>query len=210
MGINFKAINDANATSLVPSFIKLYEQIEQIPDNEYKLGYVQKFDRIGYMVFPRFLKEHNYNDILEFKERIPQLASVVRLLHTEPYLQLPEFDGAYFKRFGVHKDCGKKFKPSTSINWPLINCNSSSVTSWYKLESGEPHETDVYIDADHCEVTQIESTSLIDGEPVLFRVDEWHAIDNYTPDKRVIAGWHFDEKYSWDDACEIMTNLGVI
>ena len=207
---NFYKIKDSKFSQLTDTFISLYNNILEYPQDKMRKGIVKPLPRIGYMVYEKYLKENGYDDILDISAHVKELLPVVRLLHTEPYLELPEFDYAKFTRFGIHKDSGANFNPSASINWPLINCDENSITKWYNITSGEPIVGPVYTDADHCEVEEVESTSLINNQPVLFRVDQFHSVDNYTEKKRVIAAWHFKEEVSWDRAVDIMRELNAL
>jgi hypothetical protein len=204
---NFHNIKNKRFSDITESFIKLYNEILLLPEETMEKDYVISMSQIGYVVYYKYLEENGYDDILAIYNEVDALWHGVRLFHTEPYLTSPEFNN---DRFGIHKDTGDGYNPSAAINWPLINCNKNSVTKWYKIINGEPIITQNYIYADHCEVEEVQSTSLMDNNPMLFRIDVFHSMDNKSNKKRVLASWPFKEGVSWKNSVKIMQNLHLI
>lgn len=201
--MNLYSIKSFQVSSLTKILIKLYKQVQKIPERDYKKGYLTKMSRIGYMVFPYFLKKHQYIKLLEFQKQHFHLSPVIRFLHTKPHLNLPEFENKPFNRFGIHIDSDENSStPSSSLNWPLINCNNKSTIYWHKLVSGQPKTAYNYTDADHCETRVIDQAVLYNGQPALIRVNRWHSVENNTQKKRVLAAIHFKHYMIWEDAVD--------
>jgi hypothetical protein len=91
---------------------------------------------------------------------------------------------------------------NATINFPLLNCDEGSTTTWYKLKDGQVIDTGYLSRTDKADV--IQQAHLKDRECNLMRMDRWHSVHNNTGERRVIANWDFHHFVPWDDAIEIL------
>ena len=86
-----------------------------------------------------------------------------------------------------------------AINFPLINCNHETTTKWLRLISVNPQINKYLSRGDNCNFEEIESTFLIDNEPNIISLEQWHSVINKSQKLRVIANIDFQWHMSWDD-----------
>lgn len=108
---------------------------------------------------------------------------------------------------------GGGFMPA-AVNFPLLGCNDSVKTQWWRIKSGQPAytinkggEINSYVTANsslqskECELELIDEVSMQDRKPVLFRTSRWHSAVNNTGNIRIMAGIIFKPTMIWEDIC---------
>jgi len=209
---------------VVPALTDVFHILEE--ETKIESEYVTEINSCGYWVDLKFYSELGYTALDELYDAVPWLHNKIKYFLTDPtmpietnekekrndddfdYLQSPVMD-----RFSVHMHrVSDKFgyksmqrqNSNATINFPLINCDERSVTSWYKLLEGEPFENGFISRVEDCEFELLETTSLHTGQPNILRTDRWHDIINHTGKKRVIANWDFWHYVLWDDIPDII------
>jgi len=97
----------------------------------------------------------------------------------------------------IHIDKVNGKQAYAAIIFPLINANTKTITSWYKLKKGELEESSNAIWIDDSKPHKLESvckTSFLDNVPVLCRVNQLHNANNPTNKVRVMVAWFIEQK----------------
>jgi hypothetical protein len=93
--------------------------------------------------------------------------------------------------YSLHRDRFEGKLVEKSLIFPLINCNSQTITSWYKIHKGELEHrsnaefldyTKPYIIEKLCE------TYLIDNQPTIINTQVFHQATNLSGSVRLIVG----------------------
>lgn len=98
-------------------------------------------------------------------------------------------------QYALHRDRFNGNLTSKSLIFPLINCNSQTITAWYKIHKGE---LDYRSNADFLDYTKpyiIEKlceTSLIDNQPTIINTELFHQVTNLSKSVRLIVGVYLD------------------
>lgn len=199
-----------------------------LEDNNINDDRVLNMNYCGYIVKLDFFNELQLNDVINFHKGIPFLKEAIVYFKTDPNLKLSSINTEGLKiknnnlnlndeiefstesnvldRFSKHlhklNGTSKEITHNNTcgaINFPLINCNKDTVTSWYRLISGSPQVKDYLSRGDNCKFELIESTCLYDNQPNIIRTEQWHNVLNKSNKMRVIANIDFRWHMTWDD-----------
>lgn len=141
------------------------------------------------------LKIDNSQNILDTNELLPYLSDYIMVVTM--------FPKHYVK---PHIDKSDNY---AAINFPFLNCNNSTVTTFYEHPN---NETRYQFRPDYGPTArQLLDTELLnpvyafslDDTPVLFHTNKPHSVINNSDSLRVMISWRFKENVSWNDAKQL-------
>lgn len=168
----------------------------------------------GHVVKLDYFLDRGYRGIEEMNNDVPWLKPRIIFYETDPNLKISdavgddkEYGAEFLDHYSVHmhriENSIAIHNTNATVNFPLLNCNEGSTTTWYKLTDGIISQTDYLTRTDETSVEVIEEAHLRDRECSLMRMDRWHSVRNETGKRRVIANWDFCHYVPWDDAVEL-------
>lgn len=168
-----------NLEEYCPLLRKLYYHIESNHECEFI-----RITHRGYSVDIRYVLDYKeFNQIFELTYLYPYSREVpnrIRFMINND-------------RWPIHKDKNLGLPAQKSLIFPLINCNEKTVTTWHELIIGDIYEKSNAIFVKEPYLTKIiHQESFIDNTPIIINVSEWHSADNYSNEKRVMAGLFID------------------
>ena len=177
--------------------------------------FVHKLNYCGHVVKLQYFLNLGYKNIEDFFGSISWLKPRIIFYETDPNIKISEVEGddkeygaEFLDHYSIHlhrvENAIAINNTNATINFPLLNCNEDSTTSWYKLKDGQILDTGYLSRTEDSSVELIEETNLKDRQCNLMRMDRWHSVKNNTGKRRVIANWDFHHYVPWDDAVELL------
>jgi len=210
------------ATNIHPLDTELLSDVFVELNNEYltkglntESKFVRSLNYCGFIVQLEYFLQNNCKAIGKLSETIPWLSQRIIFYETDPNLKISEavgddrdYGAEYLDKYSVHlhrvENAIAVNNTNATLNFPLLNCNEQSVTTWYKMTKGTAVDMGYLSRTDECNVEIIQETSLYDGQCSLMRLDRWHSVKNNSGKRRVIANWDFKYFVPWDDAVDIL------
>ena len=113
--------------------------------------------------------------------------------------------------FPVHVDGAPNECNAASINWPIINCDSSSMTCWYRVDKPKYYVVDgSYFLRDECDKVPLYETFFHSDSKTafLFRSDVNHSVINMGIQTRIMVKW-MTRKKTWNEAYEFYKHCNL-
>lgn len=167
----------------------------------------------AYQMTRKFAEEHGMD--MSIMDDSPYFSDSFRYLFTSEERKKPTLP--------PHMDtCPDGLVPAT-INFPLINCDERTVTSWYRIRSGVPSyiintggEINSSIAANKtpetegCELERVDRVSFMNNQPHLFRTSRWHEVSNLSGSERVTCSLFFKPPMIYDDIVDHLKERNII
>lgn len=152
-------------------------------------------------------KVDHYDFAVELRKLLPSLGDVFFILNTNRLA----------REFPPHVQGTPGSGGAASINWPILNCDERSPSTWYKCKTEVRFKNDLYKDSylvdnvEDLEEVHTEAMLTSTGMPCLFRSDVIHKGFNNMPkgETRTIIKWEMRET-TWEESCITLHNLGYI
>jgi len=149
----------------------------------------------------------HYDFAVELRKQIPSLREHFFVLNTNRLA----------REFPPHIQGTPGSGGAASINWPILNCEAHSPSTWYTCKTEVRFKNDLYKDSylvenvEDLEPIHTEAMLTSTGMPCLFRSDIIHKGFNNMPkgETRTIIKWEMSEA-SWEESCVILHNMGYI
>ena len=148
-----------------------------------------------------------YDFAIKLKEKIPTLRDHFFILNTNRLA----------REFPPHIQGKPGSGGAASINWPILNCEDHSPSTWYRCKTEPIFANDLYKDSflvanvEDLEPIHTEAMLSSTRKPCLFRSDVIHKGFNNMPkgETRTIVKWEMEEG-SWEEASQFLYKEGYI
>lgn len=148
-----------------------------------------------------------YDFAVKLKEQLPTLRDHFFILNTNKLA----------REFPPHIQGTPGSGGAASINWPIINCDERSPSTWYTCKTEPRFKNDLYKDSYLIEniedLEPIHTQSMLTSTkmPCLFRSDVIHKGFNNIENgaTRTIIKWEMAET-SWEESCQLLYKQGYI
>lgn len=197
-------------------------------DNKYgwEPGTIQDFSSKNYYFLPElnqrceYLREF-YKYFRENKKDIPHVKRPYAYLFDKDVLGVDMGDmfsnmirfiytNRQIPKLGAHVDSSIEGMVPGAINFPILNCDDNSTTSWWKIVSGEPERVlnaggqkegsaNYTYNCKNCELELEESVSFQNDQVHLFNTSNWHSVDNNSGKTRMVFSFLFRSDLKWED-----------
>lgn len=149
----------------------------------------------------------HYAFAMELRKELPSLREHFFILNTNRLA----------REFPPHVQGKPGSGGAASINWPILNCDEKSPSTWYTCKTEVRFKNDLYKDSylvdnvEDLEAIHTEAMLTSTGMPCLFRSDVIHKGFNNLEkgETRTIIKWEMEEG-SWEESCNILYNGGYI
>lgn len=125
--------------------------------------------------------------------------------------------------FPAHIDSSFEGTMPACLNFPLVNCDETTVVRWLRIESGSPKKVvnkggeinskiaaNLTYETRDCNTSVVEEVSFFDDQPHLFRTSRWHEVINNGPKRRLISSIPFKSSMIWEDIVHHCKTKGLI
>jgi len=194
--------------------------------SEWEIGTIQDFSSKNYYFLPE-LNQHCeqlrefYSYFKQHKNEIPHVKRPYAYLFHKDVLGIDMGDmfsdmirfiytNRQIPKLGPHIDSSVEGLVPGVINFPILNCDNNSTTSWWKIVNGEPEKVlnaggeksgsaNYTYNCKNCEIELEESISFQNDQVHLFNTSQWHSVDNNSRKTRMVFSFLFKSGLTWEE-----------